>query len=248
MKKFTCIMLTMLIPLIGFAQEAKKEGPKKATINVDRVFAKAGHDAALKAAIAAHAQKFHTGNWKWVVSQILSGPDEGGYLIVEGPNSWTDLEGRGDLGAEHMKDYETNVAPHVEKSSPSMYATYHAELSTVAAGAYSTTKTIITHAFVKPGRNSQVVNSLRTWKKVWEKRGINVGVWSTFASGEPSFLIVYRMKNGWKDLDEDIISTRKAADEVGGPGTYDRLQEEIALDTERSSGEMIEFKPELSSK
>ena len=120
MKKFTCIMLMMLIPLIGFAQEAKKDGPKKETINSYRIFPKDGHDAALKAALAAHAQKFHTGNWKWRVSEILSGPDMGAYMIVEGPNSWTDLDGRGDLGPDHQKDYDTNILPHVEKSKRSL--------------------------------------------------------------------------------------------------------------------------------
>ncbi len=238
----------MLFPLIAFTQEAKKEAPKKETINSYRVFPKDGHDAALKAALAAHAQKFHTGNWKWRVSEVLTGPDAGAYMILEGPDSWTDLEGRGDLGPEHMKDYETNIGPHVEKSTPTVYATYEADVSTVAAEAFASTKTLITHVYYKPGRGSRVHESLKTWKKIWEKRGRNVVVWSSFLSGEPSFTIATRLKNGWKDLDEDIISFRKAADEVGGPGTYDKLQEENALNVERSVGEMIEFKPELSSK
>jgi hypothetical protein len=248
MKKFTCITLMLLLPLIGFAQEAKKEGPKKETISSYRVLAKDGHDAALKAALAAHAQKFHTGNWKWRVSEVLSGPDMGAYMIVEGPNSWTDLEGRGDLGPDHQKDYDTNILPHVDRSTPEIYGVYQADLSTVTAGAFSPTKTLISRVFIKPGRNSHYANALKTWKKVWEKRDTNVGVWVTFFSGEPSYLLVYRLKNGWKDLDEDIISMRKAADEIGGAGTYDRLMEENAADIERSVGEMISFKPELSSK
>ncbi len=252
MKKSACIILMMLFPLLAFTQEAKKEAPKteapkKGTINSYRVFAKDGHDTALKAAIAAHAQKFHTGNWKWRVSEVLSGPDQGSYMILEGPNSWTDLDGRGDLGPEHMKDYETNITPHVEKSTPEQYATYQADGSTVAAGAYST-KTLIRRAFLKPGRGPQAFESMKSWKKVWEKRGVNVAVWSSFYSGEPCIIIAGRLKNGWKDLDEDIISTRKAADEVLGPGGYDKLLAEAALDTDHQVDEMIEFKPELSSK
>ena len=248
MKKLTCIILMMLFPLLGFTQEAKKEAPKKGTLSSYRVSAKDGHNTALKAAITAHAQKFHTGNWKWRVSEVLTGPDSGAYLIVEGPNSWTDLEGRGDLGPEHMKDYETNITPHVEKTSPEVYATYQEDVSTVVAGAFSPNKTLIRRVYPKPGCGPQVYEALKTWKKVWEKRGSNVGVWSTFYSGEPSYLIVNRLKNGWKDLDEDIISIRKAADEVGGPGTYDKMLEEIKLNVEKTVDEMIEFKPELSSK
>jgi hypothetical protein len=172
----------------------------------------------------------------------------GAFMIVEGPNSWTDLEGRGDLGPEHLKDYETNILPHVEKSTPEMYATYQPDVSTVGAAAFSPTKTLITRVYVKPGRSARALDSLKTWKKIWEKRGYNVGVWSSFYSGESCYIIVDRLKNGWRDLDEDVISSRKVADEIGGPGTYDRLMEDNALNVERSLGEMIEFKPDLSSK
>src|SRR3972149_3304372 len=143
MKKLTCVIFMMLFPLLGFTQEAKKEAPKKGTLSSYRVLAKEGHNTALKAAIAAHAQKFHTGNWKWRVSEILSGPDSGAYLIVEGPNSWTELDSRGALGPDHQKDYETNISPPAEKTSPEMYATYQEEVSTVTAGAFSPTKTLI---------------------------------------------------------------------------------------------------------
>jgi hypothetical protein len=247
MKKIICVVLTMLLPMLALAQDAKKE-PKKETINSHRVFAKDGHENALKAALAAHAQKFHTGNWKWRVSQVLSGPDEGAYMIVEGPISWTDFDGRGDLGAEHQKDYETTIAPHVEKSTPSTYSTLEADASTVAAGAWSPTKTLIRHIYIKPGRASHMLDTLKMFKKVWEKRGQNVAVWNTFYSGEPSFTLAFRLKNGWKDLDEDMMTVRKAADEVLGAGSYDRLLEEVAMDTEHVVDEMIEAKPDLGSK
>jgi hypothetical protein len=169
-------------------------------------------------------------------------------MIVEGPNSWTDLETRGDLGAEHMKDYQTNIAPNVEKSTPQLYATYEPEASTVASGAYSPTKTLITHITVKPGRGPAELATLRSWKKVWEKRGLNVVVWNLFYSGEPGYIVSVRLKNGWKDLDLDGPTSRQAADEIGGPGTYDRLQEEASKNIANTVNEMIEFQPDLSSK
>lgn len=248
MKKLLCSMLVLLLPIIGLSEAAKKEAAKKATLQSYRVMPKEGHGTALKAAIAAHAQKFHSGNWKWRVSEILSGPDAGAYGISEGPNSWTDFDGRGDLGPEHMKDYQNNIAPHVEKSTPSVYHTYQADVSTVAAGARSDTKSLINKVTVKPGRGEHYFADLKIWKKIWEKRGLNVAVWRTFYSGEFGYMIVFRLKNGWKDLDETNTSTREAADEVGGPGTYDRLMANNALNIERSVGEMIEYKPELSSK
>lgn len=248
MKKILCSMLVLLFPVIGFTQEAAKKAPDKETINSYRVFAKDGHNDALKAAITAHAQKYHGTNWKWRVSEVLTGPDSGAYMILEGPNSWTELEGRGDLGAEHGKDYDTTITPHVEKTTPTVYATYQADVSTTAPGAFAPTKTLIMRVHTKPGRGGDYYASLKIWKKVWEKRGLNVGVWSTFFSGEPTTMLAFRLKNGWKDLDEDNMSNRKAADEVGGAGTYDRLQEEATRNIASTTSEMIEFRPEMSSK
>ncbi len=253
MKKFACSVLLLLCPMIAFAQPAPAAAaapaaPKKATINSYRVWPKDGHVDALKAALAAHAQKFHSGNWKWRVNEVLTGPDGGAYMIIEGPNSWTDIEGRGDLGPEHQKDYDTNITPHVEKSSPENYSTYEQSASTVASGAYSTNKVLITRIFVKPGRSSQTLASLKEWKKVWEKMGMNVAVWHSFYSGESSYAIADRLKAGLKDLDDNTMSMRKTADEVLGSGGYDRMQEAIAQNTERTVTEIIEFKPELSSK
>ncbi|MSU25615.1 MAG: hypothetical protein EXS32_17560 [Opitutus sp.] len=248
MKKLLCSLLVLLIPVIGLSQAAKKEAPKKATIETYRVMPKEGHGTALKAALAAHAQKFHSGNWKWRVSEVLSGPDAGAYGINEGPNSWTDLDSRGDLGPEHQKDYATNIAPHVEKSTPTAYYTYLPDVSTSAAEARSNTKTLIQKVTLKPGRGEFYSADLKIWKKIWEKRGSNVAVWRSFFSGEAGYMIAYRLKNGWKDLDETNASMRAIADEIGGAGTYDRLMANQALNIKNSVGEMIEFKPELSSK
>jgi hypothetical protein len=247
MNKLAHAGLSLLLPLLAFGQEAKTEAPRKETISSYRVFAKDGEESALKAALGAHARKYHTGNWKMHVSQVLSGPDEGSYMIVEGPNSWTDFETRADITADHEKDYQTNIAPHVEKSTPEIYATLEPDASTVAGGAFSSTKTLIRHYYVKPGRGPRLLESLKLTKRIWEKRGQNVVVWSTFFSGEPDYILVFRLKNGWKDLDEAQVDMRKAADESIGPGAYERILDEISLDTSRVIDEMTEQKPDLSS-
>jgi len=238
----------MLVPMIVLAADPKPDVARKETINSYRVFAKEGQEAALKAALAAHAQKFHGGAWKWHVSLVLSGPDEGAYMIVEGPNSWTELENRGDLGAEHQKDFDENVSPHIERSTPEAYLTLEPQASTVAADAWSPTKTLVRYYYAKPGRSPRLLESMKLLKRVWQKRGQNVVVWSTYFSGEPAYILAVRLKNGWKDLDADVMDIRKAADETIGAGAYDRILDEISVDASRVVDEMLESKPELSSK
>src|SRR5882757_193889 len=98
------LVVWLLIPLIGISQA-------KNVITSTRVFPKSEKIAEFEKALAAHAQKFHTGDWKWRVWSIESGPDAGGYMMTEGPNSWEQLDGRGDLSSEHMDDWNRNISP-----------------------------------------------------------------------------------------------------------------------------------------
>ncbi|MES2152371.1 MAG: hypothetical protein V4508_21540 [Pseudomonadota bacterium] len=241
MKKIICLVLILLSPLLAIA-----DAPKAETLTVDRVWVKDGHLEAFKKAIAAHAKQFHTGHWKWRTYDVLSGPDGGAIQINEGPNTWTDLDGRGDLSAAHTKHYETTVMPHLAKSAPSIYMTYDDKLSTTALGNFST-KAVITRVYIKPGRGIAYTAALKTNKAVWEKLGRNVVVWRSFASGQQQLSIVTRLKDGFKDFDVDNKLYSATYDEVNGAGAYEKYLEEMARDVDQYVGEMIEYKPEMSS-
>ncbi|MES2128262.1 MAG: hypothetical protein V4463_13405 [Pseudomonadota bacterium] len=241
MKKWTCVILALLFPLF-----AQAEPPKAETLTVDRIWVKDGHMDAFKKAIAAHVKLYHTGNWKWRTYDVLSGPDGGALQINEGPNTWTDMEGRGDLSAAHTKHYDTAVLPHLAKYSPTLYMTYDDKLSTTALGNFST-KAVITRIIVKPGRGMAYTAALKTNKAVWEKLGRNVAVWRSFASGQQQVSVVTRLKQGFKDFDVDQGTYVAAYDSVNGAGSYEKYLEEMARDVDSATGEMIEYKPEMSS-
>jgi len=242
MKKLACIMFSLLFfPLWVLAQT-----PPENTISSYRIWVKDGHDAALDKALAEHAKMYHTGHWKWRVFQVLSGPDGGSYQITEGPNSWTTLDSRADISAEHTKHYDSKLTPHIEKSSPQSYLTYDEKLSTTGLANFSS-KATITHIYLKPGRTKAYMAALASYKAVWEKQGRNVVVYRSFSSGPPQLVIVGRLKNGFKDFDADNSVMSDVFDSVNGAGSYDKYLEEVSRDVESMVGEMIEFKPELSS-
>ena len=242
MKKLTCIMFFLLLfPMLVGAQTLPEN-----TLASYRIWAKGGHEAALDKALAEHARMYHKGHWKWRVYEVLSGPDGGSYQITEGPNSWTILDDRADISAEHTKHYDTKLTPHIEKSSPQAYLTYEEKLSTTGIGAWST-KATITHIYLKPGRTKAYMAALASYRAVWEKQGRNVVVYRSFASGPPQLVIVGRLKIGFKDFDADNSVTSEVFDSVNGAGSYDKYLEEVSRDVESMVGEMIEFKPELSS-
>jgi hypothetical protein len=243
MKKFILLLaLLMAMPLaLSLAQE-------KGTLSSERVKPKPGKDAALKKAIAEHAAKYHTGNWKWRVFSVLSGPDAGAYMINEGPNSWTVLEGRNDISEAHQRDYEANVTPLVESNGPSLYLTFQKDVSTdESVGPMK--KALLRHIFPKPGKGPRFYDHLRTWKKVWEKLGLKVVVWSAFYSGEPQFVVSYRLPQGWVDLERPMgKELRDGFDEIAGAGAYARYLDDLDRYVDRVSEEMIQLEPELGSK
>ena len=106
------ILLFLLSPLLGIGQN-------KNVVNANRVFPKVDKVLEFEKALAAHAQKYHTGDWKWRVFEIQSGPDANGFHITEGPNTWDQIDTRGNLGAEHNNDWNKNVAIYLTERSSS---------------------------------------------------------------------------------------------------------------------------------
>lgn len=240
--------IAFVLALVIACSVAMSLAQDKSTLSTYRVFPKPGKDEALKKAIAAHAAKYHTGNWKWRVFSVMSGSDEGSYQMNEGPNSWTTLEGRKDISEEHQRDYETNVMPLVEKSTPHAYLLLRREFSTDSVSNVFK-KALLRHFYPKPGRGVRVMETLGTWRKVWEKLGMRVTVWSSFFSGEPQWVIAVRLQNGFVDLEQPMgKAMADKFDEIAGAGAYARFLDDLGQNVSRIDEEIIELLPELSSK
>ena len=241
MKKTILYMAILLIPMMGIGQD-------KNVMSVERIFAKPDKVAEFEKALAAHAQKYHTGDWKWRVSQIESGPDAGGYAIAEGPNTWTTLDTRGNLGAEHTADYQKNIAPLTTNAGSSTYMVLRGDLSTVQPTDF-TDKISITHIYPKAGTVGKFEARTKKVKKTWEASGETVAVYQVHFSGAPQFLIVYRHKQGWKEKETNF---RKPFPErhnaANGEGAYDEYLESVQKYTDKTWGEMLVLRADLSSK
>jgi hypothetical protein len=243
MKRFFFQILFILALSVSLSQ-----AQDKTTLSSYRITAKPGKDSALRKAITDHAAKYHTGNWKWRVFSVLSGPDEGAYLINEGPNSWTVLEGRKDISDEHLRDYETTVLPLVERTVPESYFIYQRALSSDSAVG-PLKKALLRRFFPKPGKGVRLSNYLATWKKVYDKLGLKVVVWSSFFSGEPQWVVAARLPGGWTELEKPRMQEmREAFDGFEGAGAYARYLEDLDQYVDRIVEEMIEFLPDVSSK
>ncbi|MDL5047085.1 hypothetical protein QQ054_13750 [Oscillatoria amoena NRMC-F 0135] len=239
MRKF--LFLLCLLPSIGISQT-------KNVMYVERITPKADKIAEFEKAIAAHAQKYHTGDWKWRVSQVQTGPDAGSYVIVEGPSSWTDQDTRGDLGAEHTADWNKLFGTTTTGKIEAMAMVYRADLSSGQLTDFAE-KNAITHVYPRIGFGGKVEANLRKAKKVWDASGQTVIVYESSSSGEPQFIVVYRYKTGWKERETSFRKPfTERYNETYGPNSYDEYLETIQRFTSRVWSEMILYRADLSSK
>ena len=239
MRKF--IIGLLAIPFVAIAQE-------KTVVHVDRVFPKQDKVQAFEKALAAHAQKYHKGDYSWRVFTIETGPDAGGYHITEGPTTWDAADKRGDLGAAHMADWNTTIVPLLTDRSSSSYSVFRADLSSVALTDYSD-KIAITHVFPKPGYQTEMEGAIGNLKKTWEASGQSVAVYESSSSGEPQWAIVTRYKQGLKERERNFRAPMKERyEKANGEGSWAKYQESLRTMIDRSWSELLFYKAELGSK
>lgn len=232
--------LLLAIPLFGMAQN-------KNLISVNRYFPKADKVHQFEKALAAHAQKYHKGDQKWRVYTIETGHDAGGYLVVEGPTNWENVDKRGNMGDVHMKDWETTIQPSLTDRTSFMYLWFRDDISTVQQGDYSD-KVAITHLFYKPGYYGDMQTNLLSMKKVWSADTASIAVYEASSSGEPQFLVVTRYKTGLKERDVERTPLPTRFTTANGEGSWAKYLASVKESVSHQWSELLYHKPEMDSK
>lgn len=239
MKKL--FFLCSFIPVLAMSQT-------KNVINATRAFPKADKVLEFEKALTAHAQKYHSGDWRWRVYEIQSGPDAGGYHIVEGPTSWDAIDGRGNLGTAHNTDWNKTVAIYLTDKQSSIYSEFVDSLSTVQLTDYSN-KIVINHMYPKPGMIGGAIDLVSKLKNVWKADNETVAVYQVINSGSPQLITVTRLKGGLKDL---VNGNRKPLAQrynaANGAGSWDSYLADYAKYVESRWSELLQFRADLSSK
>jgi hypothetical protein len=237
-KLFLCLLL---LPFIGISQN-------KNVISVFRAVPKPDKIAEFEKALTSHAQKYHTGDWKWHTYDILSGPDAGGYHVAEGPNSWGQLDERKDISKEHTADWSTNVSPLTTGQGMQGFAIYREDLSSVPLLEFSE-KMAVTHIFPKQGYGDTVGAIIKKVKAVWQKSNEPVAVFQASGSGPTQYILVFRYKTGWKERDpgfrKSFMERYKAEYNDSG---YNEYLAAVQQFVEKSWTELLSYRADLSSK
>jgi hypothetical protein len=212
----------------------------KTIYSVSNVKPKIGMTAAFEAAWKAHVAKFHNGDDKRFVFEILSGDMAGYYSFIEGPMSFADMDVEKTGQTVHDKDYEKKVAPTLAVETGVEYYQYIDSLSVNAN--VTADKSIVTFTHIKTGRMGDYRDELMRSKAVVSKlnwpfnsyryQKMNVGT-------SPVMVNVYNLKDGFKQLEsgyfKDMPNFRDAYIAMYGFNSWQKrvdLMDDITLKTE----------------
>ena len=234
------LFFLLALPFIGLAQT-------KNLISTSRYFPKSGKWQAFEKAISAHAKKYHKNDFAWRVYTIDSGPDAGGYMVVEGPHNWGSVDTRGDLGAAHTADWETTVQVHLQDNFSSTYYEYSSDLSTAPIVQFAD-HISIQHMFVNPGFRGEVMDNIRASKKLWQADAMNVAVYDVSLSGQPQFAIVTRYVDGLKVRDAvNPVPFVERFNKANGEGSFDQWVKNYKVAVRNQWSELLTAKKDLGS-
>lgn len=237
------LLLLLAMPLLVYSQADKN------ILTVSRYFPKADKVNQFEKALGAHAQKYHTGDTKWAVFTVETGPDASGYNVLEGPSTWDAVDKRGDISKAHMDDWNLSIQPLLTERTSTMYLTYRQDLSTVMVTDFSD-KSAVNHYFYKPGYYAEMENMMKDLKKTWEASDQYVAVYEASTSGEPQFIAVTRYKTGLQERTAGRMAALpvRFAKANGGESAWTRYIETFRQAVDHQYGEMLFYKPALSSK
>jgi hypothetical protein len=240
MKKI--FLLLLLVPVFGMSQTKNVMSSFRAFPKVDKVLE-------FEKAIATHAQKYHTGDWKWRVWAIQSGPDANGYHITEGPLSWELIDSRGDISVEHNNDWNKNVAIHLTDRGSASYSVFEDSLSSVSLTDYAD-KINITHWYPKLGWGGKVRDVIAEMKKAWQAGRQSVAVYSASSSGPTQFTLVTRYKQGLKERNPGFIKPpfKERYEKANGEDSFDKYIDMLREYLNESWSELLFYRADLSSK
>jgi hypothetical protein len=134
-------------------------GQGKTLYDVEIVQVKMGQGNAFEKAWKNHVTKFHNGDDKRYVYEILSGSNSGNFMFVSGPSALADMDVERSNSAAHGTDYDMTVSPTVAVFSTA--GLYRLADTLSYNGAVVADKYITTVYRLKPGKQSELLAEIK---------------------------------------------------------------------------------------
>ena len=203
------LLLLMATTLAAYSQKTDLS-------TVNTVKPNKGQKMAFETAYKAHIAKFHKADEKISVYEITSGPRAGAYHLVNGGNSYADLDKERADAAAHSLDLDKTFYPLLDET---MNGTYRYMDSLSFHPDPGADKCVVTVRTIKLSLESDYRNELsrgiKTLGKLkggfWDNLSINVfeQLWD---GSEPIVVNIRNLKDGFKSLETDYYGASKPGD------------------------------------
>jgi len=241
--------LALLFAAVTFAFMSYSQDEAKSYKMYDVIYIKPQFDQieALGEAMAKHNRAFHNEKpFRAHVWTINSGEYTGWWAWVMGPGTFTDMDSRPD-SKEHMKDWISNVMPHVADVANANFYKLDDKVSYIPEDSF-TGKEIWTFYDIKPFEGYRFSKMLKQVKEVFVKKEYT----RTFEVYRAQFdnrgvgeLMIASTFANWAFFDEDN-SFRTDFEEVHGEGSWQPFIEEFRDVVVSREDQIAQYIPELS--
>ena len=150
-----------------------------------------------------HLAMFHKSDNRRTVYEVMTGKYAGFYQIIEGPESWADMDVERADSKAHGLDIEKNFTPYIEQEMQSVYR--YDDTSSYRPNVVAE-KFWISVAHIKPGmvqatlREAKRANELQPKMPNPYKGSLNTYV-QMMSGSDPVIVTVRSLKDGFKELE-----------------------------------------------
>jgi hypothetical protein len=153
-----------------------------------------------------HMVKFHNGSDKRNVYEVVSGPDVGSFIIVQGPVSYADMDKTLPDAKEHSLDMEKTFSSKLEPLNSNSLVRWVDTLS--YKGDVKAQLFLLTITVVKDGKMADYMAEARKavllYTKLNSPFSFNMMV-KQQAGSSPTIILIRNLKDGYKELDTDYF-------------------------------------------
>ncbi|WP_411274425.1 hypothetical protein [Daejeonella sp.] len=249
MKKL--LFLMMIIPLGGVFSQTKT------LYSVGMMQPKIGQTLAFESAWKTHLTKFHNGESKRQVYEIISGDNAGCYQLVEGPIGFADMDMESPDEKTHNLDIYTTISPKIAMEK--LGNTYR-WIDTLSRNYSDLTasKFMQTNYYVKPGMMPDLMKEIRRGVIINDEiknPAISRAYVLTNAGSKPVLVIRTALKEGFKQLEPGYLPSTTAAFKTAyinkyGQAEWDKMRGSTTAvynHVNETETMLVKHRPDLSS-
>ena len=240
-------VLLCAISISGFNQG-------KTLYRVNLLKPKAGMRSAFEESWKTHVNKFHNSSDKRTVFELTSGPDNGAFLVVEGPISYADMDEAIPTAKEHALDIEKNFSTLLEPGSVNGLYRWVDTLS--YHGGVKADKFLVSITTLQNGKTDEYMTELRRNALLYAKLNLPLSITTLVkqqAGSSPVVVTKRSLKDGFKELDADYykMAPNQFKDEYikeYGQDAWDKRIKLLVDDVVKREQHFEKLRADLSSK